>query len=537
MTRSLALLLLAPTVAVPAPAQELFRPVRAAVVRDDPQPGVLRSRPVRVRLGRLPGALARDAARGVLPPAGHRLVLPLFDDAVVRARMTRSERQGEWYTWVGSVEGDPLGSVVLSVYGGVLSGSVSSSRGAFRILTRGGAQVVEEIDHGAFPDDNCFREAPASVDGDVPTDAAPAADDGSLIDVLVVYTPAARAAAGGTPAMLSQVNLAIQETNTGYQNSGVLQRLRLVGASEVGYVESGDIGVDLDRVTCPKGQVCNGDVLDPTGYLDEVQALRDSARADLVSLITQTPASPWCGVAWLMGGNSPSFAPYGYSVVERSCMTGYYSFGHELGHNMGLNHARSDPTGTGAYSYSYGYKDPAYAFRTVMAYCCGYPTCAAGCPRVLHFSNPAVSYAGKTTGVSTASPSSAHNALSLDGTRATVAGFRESNQPSVRVTVPNGGEAWATGSPQAVTWTTSALPPGAVVHVGAVSPGGTQYLGTVPAAQGSFAWTVSVPPGASWRVKLCADAAPSKVTRRKRGTPSPACLASDTSDAPFTVSP
>jgi hypothetical protein len=446
--------------------------------------------------------------------------------------MTRSERQGEWYTWVGSVEGDPRGTVVLSVYGGVLSGSVSSSRGAFRILTRGGAQVVEEIDHGAFPDDNCFREAPASVDSGVPADAAPAADDGSLIDVLVLYTAAARAAAGGTSAMLSQVNLAIQETNTGYQNSGVVQRLRLVGTSEVSYVESGDIGVDLDRVTCPKGQVCNGSVLDPAGHLDEVQARRDAARADLVSLITQTPASPYCGIAWLMGGNSPSFAPYGYSVVERSCMTGYYSFGHELGHNMGLNHARSDPTGTGAYDYSYGYKDPGSAFRTVMAY-----DCPVSCPRVLHFSNPAVSYAGKTTGVSAASPSSAHNALSLDGTRATVAGFRVSNQASVRVTAPNGGEAWASGSPQAVTWTTSALPAGAVVHVGALGPGGTQYLGTVPAAQGSYDWTVSVAPGASWRIKLCADAAPSKVTRRKRGTPSPACLASDTSDAPFTVSP
>jgi hypothetical protein len=532
MTRSLALLLLASTAAAPAAGQDLFRPVRAAAVHDDPRPGVVRSRAVRVHLGRLPGALARDAARGVLPPAGHRLVLPLFDDVVVRARMTRSERQGEWYTWVGSVEGEPLGSVVLSVYGGVLTGSVSSSRGAFRILARGGAQVVEEIDHGAFPDDDCFREAPASFDGDVPRDAAPAADDGSLIDVLVLYTPAARAAAGGTAAMLSQVNLAIQETNTGYQNSGVLQRLRLVGASEVSYVESGDIGVDLDRVTCPKGQVCNGAVLDPTGYLEEAQALRDAARADLVSLITETPGGSYCGIAWLMGGNSPSFAPYGYSVVERTCMTGYYSFGHELGHNMGLNHARSDPTGTGAYDYSYGYKDPGSAFRTVMAY-----NCPASCPRVLHFSNPAVSYAGKATGVSAASPSSAHNALSLDGTRATVAGFRDSNQASVRVTAPNGGEAWASGSSQAVTWTTSGLPAGSVVHLSAVSPGGTRYLGTVAAAAGSYGWTVSVAPGASWRIKLCADAAPSKVTRRTRGTPSPACLASDTSDAPFTVAP
>ena len=92
------------------------------------------------------------------------------------------------------------------------------------------------------------------------------------------------------------------------------------------------------------------------GYIDNVHALRNTYQADVVSLITETPGSPYCGVAWLMAGNNPAFAPNAFSVVERSCMTGYYSFGHEIGHNMGLNHARADPVGTGAFSYSYGYK-------------------------------------------------------------------------------------------------------------------------------------------------------------------------------------
>ena len=70
-----------------------------------------------------------------------------------------------------------------------------------------------------------------------------------------------------------------------------------------------------------------------------------------------------------MGGNNPGFASSAFSVVERGCATGYYSFGHELGHNMGLNHAREDSVGTGAYSYSYGYKWTGY--RTVMAYAPG----------------------------------------------------------------------------------------------------------------------------------------------------------------------
>jgi hypothetical protein len=233
-----------------------------------------------------------------------------------------------------------------------------------------------------------------------------------------------------------------------------------------------------------------------------------------------------------MGGNSPAFAPNAFSVVERSCMTGYYSFGHELGHNMGLNHARVDPVGTGAYSYSFGYKDPGNAFRTVMAY-----NCPVNCTRVLHFSNPNVSYTGKVTGVSEASPSSANNALSLNNTRTTVANWRTSNTPGIRVTAPNGGETWSAGSARTVTWTATSLPAGSLVHLGCTSASGTIYLATVPASQGSYIWQVPSTAGASWRIKACVKKAPSSPTRRTKGAPSPACLAADASDAPFTITP
>jgi hypothetical protein len=429
--------------------------------------------------------------------------------------MTRSEREGKGFIWVGKIEGQPLGDVVLSVYDGSLSGSVVSPRGAYRIRPDGSTYVVEELDPDAFPDDNCFREAPPGDAGPA-ADAPPAADDGSLIDVLVVYTPAARDGAGGTPEMLSQVNLAIAETNTGYLNSGVVQRLRLAGAVEVAYTESGDNGVDLDRVTAPSD-----------GYLDNVPTLRNTYQADLVSLITNTPGSPYCGVAWLMGGNNPAFAPNAFSVVERSCMTGYYSFGHELGHNMGLNHARADQVGTGAFSYSYGYKWTGY--RTIMAYAPG--------TRVLYFSNPGVSYLGQPTGVSEASPSSANNALSLNNTRTTVANWRQSNTPAIRVTAPNGGESWSAGSARTVTWAATSLPAGSIVQLGCTSGSGTDYLATVPASQGSYIWQVSSTAGASWRIKACVKSAPSSPTRRTKGAPSPACLAADTSDAPFTITP
>jgi hypothetical protein len=299
-----------------------------------------------------------------------------------------------------------------------------SPEGAYRIAVQGGMTVVQQLDHSQFPEDGCFEEVPGRP-ASVAAEPAAQADDGSYIDVLVVYTPAARSAVGNTSAMQSLINTAIAETNTGYANSGVVQRLRLAGTAEVSYTEV-DISTDLSNVTGTSD-----------GYMDSVHTLRNTYKADEVVLIGEGYAA--CGVAWLMAGNDPSFAPYAFAVVDRTCATGYYSFGHELGHNMGLNHARTDPVGTGAYSYSYGYKNPSNLFRTVMAYCCGYPSCTPGCPRVLYFSNPNATYGGNPTGVSEASPSSAYNALSLNNTRVTVANWRQSSTASIQVDTPNGG--------------------------------------------------------------------------------------------------
>jgi hypothetical protein len=515
--------------AAPCRGQGLFaEPHATASVAAPPRLGVVRSRPVRVRLGLIPGAAARDAARGVLPPRGHRLTLNLFDDVVVRARMTRSRRQGGALVWSGKMEGRPLGDVVLAVVDGVLSGSAVWPGGAYRVRFDGASHVVEQLDHGLFPDGGCFKEVPGGA-ADLRAPPVVSADDGSQIDVLVVYTPAARAAAGGTPAMLAQVNLAVAETNTGYANSNVVQRLRLAGAVEVGYAESGDIEEDLDHLTW------SGD-----GYLEGVHALRDSYGADLVSLITETPSSPYCGVAWLMSGNDPGFESLAFSVVELACMTGYYSLGHELGHNMGLNHARADYASppVGAFPYSFGYKNPSHLFRTVMAY-----NCPVSCPRILHFSNPNVAYGGSPTGVSAASPSSAYNALSLDNTRVTVANWRAAPNPTLTLLTPNGGESWRAGSTRSITWTATGFPAGAVVNITYTDGTGRGFttnrtaggaIASVPASQGSYAWRVPLNVGGSWRVTLCVPEPASPVRGAAGGR---SCLASDTSDASFSIVP
>lgn len=423
------MLLLAASTALAASATHaaepfLFQERHAQADRSAPVPAfVVRGRPVHVDI-----TVLGDTAGGPLASAPV-VGLNLFDDVVLLARPLRSERTPRGFNWVGSIDGEPLGNAIFSVVDGIVSGSVVSPRGAYSIRSTPAGSVIEEVDQGAFPEhpDYLLPERPHDLDvATAPGRALDSAlepsaqlDDGALIDVLVVYTPAAKAAAGGDAAIQSRIQLGITETNQGYVNSGVIQRLRLAAVQEISYAEFGTdasgMQTDLTRLTGTSD-----------GNMDAVHALRDSVKADLVSLIVTGYNNPGggCGVAWLMAGNDAGFAANAFSVVDLSCISPNYSFGHELGHNMGLNHARADATGPGAYGYSFGYKDPAYSFRTVMAY-----NCTVNCPRVLYFSNPTVSYAGKPTGIPDTAADSASNALSLNNTRLTVANWRVADTP------------------------------------------------------------------------------------------------------------
>jgi hypothetical protein len=151
--------------------------------------------------------------------------------------------------------------------------------------------------------------------------------------------------------------------------------------------------------------------------MDNVLPLRDQYGADEVVLLINNATS--CGLAWLMTNPSPTFESHAYAVVHFGCAIGYYSFAHELGHNMGSQHERANGGGGGAYPYSFGYQDPARLFRTIMAY-----DCSGGCLRIQHFSNPAVLYNGRPTGVVDAAPDAADNTHSLNNTAPIVQAWR-----------------------------------------------------------------------------------------------------------------
>jgi peptidyl-Asp metalloendopeptidase len=342
----------------------------------------------------------------------------LFDGAFLTVNFDRVEQQsGNSVAWFGKVDGAPLGSATFVRTGNSLIGSVTRGDGKiYQVRTEeDGSQWMVEIDQSAFP--AADESAPVSVPAPAPSDstqadAIDAPDDGSTIDVMVLYTPGARTAAGGATQIQQLVQLGIAETNAGYANSGVIQRVRLVYSGEVNYTESSDFNTDLNRLSNTAD-----------GFIDEVSNLRNTYGADLVSL-WRSPNNSVCGLAWVLDRTdlAPSaLAQYGFSVVAEDCATGYYSFGHEMGHNMGTDHAKDDNAPHGPYPYGSGYKQTTAVtkWRTIMAYD---GNCT--CPRINYWSNPTVLYNGLPAGIDPNSAQSAANYQVLNNTRTIVANFR-----------------------------------------------------------------------------------------------------------------
>lgn len=327
-------------------------------------------------------------------------------DRTLRVRLDRrSVNPDGSESWIGQVVGEPLSAATFVRSGEVLQGSLRTLDAAYSLepVNGDGTHVIREVNLQAMGEELAPR---IPVERFAAADPPPTAgDDGSIFDVLVVYTPAARTAAGSDANMLARINLGITETNAAYANSGIVPRLRLVGAEVVSYTESGDLGSDLDAITNTAD-----------GLMDAVHARRNALGADLVKLVVGDAAGGACGVAWLMTSLSSAFAANAFSVTAYPCISPNYTFGHELGHNMGSHHHPDDGASGALYAYSYGYKHPGNAFRTVMAY-----NCPTSCPRILYFSNPAVTYSGLPTGT----VAQHNNALSINNARSTIANWRQ----------------------------------------------------------------------------------------------------------------
>jgi peptidyl-Asp metalloendopeptidase len=294
----------------------------------------------------------------------------------------------------GEIDDDPLASAMLVQNGEKLTGNILYADRMFKLRpTHGDPHALVEVDLRLLPPDHPeeFKSLPVVAMG-------PVADSGkaiSTIRVMVVITSAAQAASGDASGL---INLAIAETNRGYTNSGVEISMVKAGAYSTTYRESGSFSTDLARFRGTSD-----------GYMDSFHSTRNSIAADVAVLLINNSSS--CGLASGIG----STASTAFAAAHWDCATGYYSFGHEVGHLQSARHdPAADPTTT-PYAYGHGYRYDAGGWRTIMAY-----ACPNGCTRINYWSNPGKTYGGVPMGTTTKH----HNQRVLQNTKATIAAFR-----------------------------------------------------------------------------------------------------------------
>lgn len=253
----------------------------------------------------------------------------------------------------------------------------------------------------------------------------------TVVDVMVLYTPQARARAGGATVLNAEIDLAVAEANLVFENSRANVRVRLVHRGEIDYEESGTITTDLARLRTPND-----------GFLDFVPALREQHAADLVCVVTETGSD--FGFYGLQG---PS-AANAFSVIRWSYLTGDYFFPVVLSFNFGCQLERPYADSVGAFPFSFG-----YTARTDSGWVSSID--AFDGTRLPYFSSPDIVLGGTNDipsfrlGVPDGVPGAANNTKTLNLTAPIVAAFRGpaivTLPPSVQFISPPGSNTSSIG--------------------------------------------------------------------------------------------
>ncbi len=379
-----------------------------------------------------------DTRDGLPESDSFQLQLPGEQIAILkRDRIDR--KTDENYTWYGTVlpdelgdlpEGEGEGEATLVVRGDNITGTVRRGKDVYSIRPLGGglhaiikrdfdklppehppdAQYQRSERRAAEPEDpeeadetavEDMLDTPPDADA-TPADADADADVVSLvcpctvtrIDVLVAYTQAADDAVVDIEGLVA---LAFEEANLSYQQSDVPVELNLTSTTQVDYDESNS------------GYITHRDRLVDTddGELDDLHTLRDQESADIVVLFLDD--GQYCGLA----GDINADEDRAFALVYHECATGYYSFGHELGHLFGARH--DVDTSDDPFEYGHGFSHDT-DWRTIMAYSSG----CSGCPRLNYWSSPDL----VLDTVAMGDADTSHNARVLRETACRIAQFR-----------------------------------------------------------------------------------------------------------------
>ncbi|MCL1921493.1 MAG: zinc-dependent metalloprotease [Kiritimatiellaeota bacterium] len=349
----------------------------AAPVRDG-APDVLRARH------------GRPAQRVALPVPQDEAIYPFFADAAYTTTVARVT-QGYGGTTIVQGEIPETHTLSLSIY------SAEGERHEVHFTDSGRVYVAATLPDGTLE----VREHDPSLeprwDEHAAVDApeAPQAAGGGMalaagnteIDVMIVFdTTAATWANSSAGGVETFAESAVQRMNTALANSGIACTMRLVGTYCPSYTYAGDFSTALSDVTYGRGA------------LSGVAAERNACGADVVSMMVDTgSAFGTTGMGWV----SPRTASYAFSVCSVRAVNTGHTMSHEIGHNLGCGHSKtqaSSPGPTSGIPYAAGWYftgNNNSRFHTVMAYnhdgSVGYQPCN-------YFSTPLVTYQSVAVG-------------------------------------------------------------------------------------------------------------------------------------------
>ena len=301
------------------------------------------------------------------------LELTLPGHAPLRAERRELRVHGEGQTWHGLVRGKPAtftrvgGRVHGDFHVGLDHYTLSSERGRTVLALSSRQSIRRDVE----------TPAPASASAMPVPHAAPKAANASVeIRILVAHTDAALAASGSSADLTSAAQFMVEQMNAIFARSVAAEiRFTLAGLQRVAYADGIDSDVALQQLSNDA----------------DVAATRDALGADIVVLLVEH--TDFSGRAYMPNTLHVGNAVVAFAVVARSYGLTDYTFAHEVGHVMGLDHGGGGVSG-GAFPWGQGhvgYVDSAAGypegFVTVMAnigLCGGSPPCHY----VPYFSNP-----------------------------------------------------------------------------------------------------------------------------------------------------